>query len=185
MIWVLSICCTSFPPCAYIFLIFFFLANTSQGGQSCKSSECIVCVLVRILLRGFSLLAGTEQGAKLTPSFGFITHWINCCTTPHTSVTQYIPFILFLQPDLMCWQPWLLKKLSCKWFSSGKLGANWLICPLLKCRRYKKNESINVGIFSCYQCCQDRWKFSFSNILFKDPPDRRNGNLKKFLGKLF
>lgn len=24
--------------------------------------------------------------------------------------------------------------------------------------------------------------FSLSNILLKDPPDRRNGNLKKFLG---
>lgn len=27
--------------------------------------------------------------------------------------------------------------------------------------------------------------FSLSNILLKDPPDRRNGNPKKFLGKLF
>lgn len=27
--------------------------------------------------------------------------------------------------------------------------------------------------------------FSLHNILLKDPPDRRNGNLKKFLVKLF
>lgn len=161
MIWVLSVCCTSFPPCALYFFFIFLLANTSQVEQKYKSSECMVYLPTHVLSKASPRLQAQNE------ELSFLDLLVSSCTKltaaqHHMHLWHNVFHSFYFSNLTSCWQPWLLKKLSHKWFSSGR-PTNWVIFPIPKCRSFKKMKQL---------------------ILLKEPPDR-SVNLKKFLGKLF
>lgn len=74
MIWVLSVCCTSFPPCALYFFFIFLLANTSQVEQKYKSSECMVYLPTHVLSKASPRLQAQNE------ELSFLDLLVSSCT---------------------------------------------------------------------------------------------------------